>query len=156
MLVWRISKKDFANTAFSGYGGLKAQARWNHSGNRIVYTAQSLSLAALEIWVHVNPKFPVPSYVSFSAEIPDDLEMYNVQEKDLPADWKRPNLHPLLQDLGTAWLISCRTVVARVPSVTTPGEFNYLLNPQHPDFARIVQGPEESFQFDPRMRKSRL
>jgi len=94
MLVWPISRQDFANSAFSGNGGLKAQARWNHSGNRIVYTAQSLSLAALEVWLHVDPKFPLPSYVSFSAEIPDDLKIHYIQEKDLPADWNRPRLHP--------------------------------------------------------------
>ncbi|MBI2497892.1 MAG: RES domain-containing protein, partial [Opitutae bacterium] len=39
----------------------------------------------------------------------------------------------------------------RVPSVVVPGEFNYLLNPAHPDFKRVKIGKPEPFSFDPRL-----
>jgi RES domain-containing protein len=42
-------------------------------------------------------------------------------------------------------------VALRVPSVIVPGEFNYLLNPAHPQFASVKIGKSEPFLFDPRL-----
>jgi RES domain-containing protein len=78
MQVWRICKRRYAESAFSGEGGLIAPARWHHVGNRIVYTSQSLSLATLETWVHVAPQFPLPDHVALPADIPDDLRIYDI------------------------------------------------------------------------------
>lgn len=50
-----------------------------------MYTSQSLSLAQLESWMHVAPQQPLPSYVTVSAEIPDDLAIHSVEETELPA-----------------------------------------------------------------------
>jgi RES domain-containing protein len=102
MRVWRISKKRYAAAAFSGEGGLKASARWHHVGNRIVYTAESLSLAALETWVHVEPGYPLADHVEVWADIPDDLFIHNVGEASLPEGW-RTTITPLieLRDMGT-------------------------------------------------------
>jgi RES domain-containing protein len=44
-------------------------------------------------------------------------------------------------------------VALRVPSSVVLGEFNYLLNPAHPDFARITIARPESFDFDSRLRR---
>jgi len=119
-----------------------------------VYTSQSLSLAQLEIWMHVAPRNPLPSYVAVSAEIPDDVSVHAVAEADLPAGWEAAEPSPLaLRDIGTKWLKSLSSAVARVPSVVTRGEFNYLLNPLHPQFERIRPGQPEPFRFDPRMWK---
>jgi RES domain-containing protein len=104
--------------------------------------------------VHVDPQYPLPEYLAFSAEIPDDLLIYIFEEHDLPSDWDRPSRHEGLQDLGTKWLVERNTAVARVPATTTKGEFNYLLNPAHPDFGRITEGPAQKFEFDPRMDRS--
>jgi RES domain-containing protein len=40
----------------------------------------------------------------------------------------------------------------RVPSVATPGEYNYILNPNHPEFRRLAIGPPEAFTFDSRVK----
>jgi RES domain-containing protein len=40
-----------------------------------------------------------------------------------------------------------------VPSVVIPVEYNYLLNPVHPDFSKFVFGSPEAFEFDPRLWK---
>jgi len=153
MVVWRICKAKYADRSFSGEGGLRAAARWHHRGYRIVYTAQSLSLAVIETWVHVWIAKPLFSYVAVSAEVPDDLPVHWIEEASLPSDWKENEGHSVLQDLGTAWLRSLETAIARVPAATTAGEFNYLLNPMHPDFARIRLGDVQPFNFDPRMWK---
>lgn len=154
MLVWRICKKRYAASAFSGEGGLYAPGRWHHLGQRIVYTSQSLSLATLETWVHVGPQLPLPDHVAISAEIPTGLTIYDISELSLPQEWRRISPSPsLVRDIGTEWLRSLASAVARVPAVTTPGEFNYLLNPLHPDFTRIQTVETLPFQFDPRMWK---
>jgi RES domain-containing protein len=154
MRVWRICKKRYAANAFSGEGGLLAPARWHHMGVRIVYTSQSLSLAALETWVHVAPQSPLPDHVSVPLVIPDGLPIHDIPEASLPQDWKRispPSL--LVRDIGHAWLLSKVSAVARVPAVTTAGEFNYLINPLHPDFRKLEPGEAQPFQFDARMWK---
>jgi RES domain-containing protein len=38
-----------------------------------------------------------------------------------------------------------------VPSVVIPEEFNYLINPRHPDFNALKIGPAEPFSFDMRL-----
>ena len=156
MRVWRICKRIYLDKSFSGNGGLYAPGRWHYRGQRIVYTSQSLSLAQLETWMHVAPQHPLPSYVTISAEIPDDLTIYPVKEAELPAGWRVAEPSPVaLQDIGTRWLVSLSSAVARVPSAITPGEFNYLLNPLHGDFQRIRPGEPVPFRFDPRIWKRR-
>ncbi len=40
------------------------------------------------------------------------------------------------------------SVALRVPSALSPVEFNYLLNPEHPEFYGIVQKAQIAFRFD--------
>jgi RES domain-containing protein len=151
--VWRICKRQYAPAAFSGDGGLRAAMRWNHKGPRMVYAAQSLSLATLELWVHIPTAEPLASYVSIAAEIPDDLPISVFEPETLPRDWREDAAPASLRDLGTRWLISKVSVAARVPSVIVPTEYNYLLNPEHTEFARIRMGEPMPFLLDRRMWK---
>jgi RES domain-containing protein len=137
MQVWRICKKQYSEGAFSGQGGLNSDGRWHRKGHLIVYTAQSRSLAAIEQWVHMRPEDP----------------LYFIHEADLPLGWNQKPAPAFVRDIGMRWLTSRLSAVARVPAATTPGEFNYLLNPAHKDFARITQGSPQPFTFDPRMLK---
>lgn len=153
MLVWRICREAYAHTPFSGDGGLKAAMRWNHKGHRIIYTSQSLSLATLELWVHVDPAEPLVSYVAVPATVPDQIPIYVFEESELPKTWRDDPVPPELRDLGTAWLTSGSTAIARVPSVVVPGEYNFLFNPEHQEFSRVLIGNRIPFVFDRRMWK---
>ena len=76
MRVLRIGVAVFTRTrkeAFSGQGGVYASARWHSAGRPIVYTAQSLSLAALEILVRFKQTNDVQPFYGYSMEIPDHL-----------------------------------------------------------------------------------
>jgi len=55
--------------------------------------------------------------------------------------------------MGDAWIKSGRPAALRVPSVIVPGEFNYLLNPRHPDFSNLKFGEPAAFLFDPRLSR---
>jgi RES domain-containing protein len=124
-------------------------------GVSVVYTSESLSLAALETWVHVDRSEELASSrIHISADIPDDVTIHHISEASLPQDWRRIDAPvPALRSLGTEWIQSNQSAVARVPGVVTPGEFNYLLNPNHREFGRIRQGNAMPFEYDPRMKK---
>jgi RES domain-containing protein len=72
----------------------------------------------------------------------------------LPADWKRWPYPRTNEDVGDSWLRSGRSAVLRLPSATVPEdymEYNYLLNPAHPDFGKIKIGKPRVFKIDPRL-----
>jgi RES domain-containing protein len=58
--IWRICKQKHEPTAFSGDGGLYAPSRWMPQGFRVVYTAETLALATLELFAHTeSSKIPL-------------------------------------------------------------------------------------------------
>ncbi len=153
MFVWRICSKKHQASAFSGIGGFYVPGRWHPQGSKIVYTAESLALASLEIFVHLeSDRVPL---VTIKAWLPDELEIEEIQLQQLPINWQETSAYPLLQKMGQDWLISCRTPILKVPSSIVIVEYNYLLNPQHPEF-KLVLEPPMIFKFDRRMWKSNL
>jgi RES domain-containing protein len=151
--VWRITSTRYAERAFDGEGARLYGGRWNHPGTAIVYTAQTLSLCALELFVHLEPELAPKGLVAIPAEIPADVRMGSLEIADLPVDWRTYPAPDSLKDLGTAWARGDETVALSVPSSIIPHERNYLINPAHPDFSRIRILPAEPFAFDPRMWK---
>lgn len=153
MIVYRICKTKYAKTAFSGAGGLESPGRWHRKGQPIVYATSTLSLAALEYFVHLGRTDSKIAFVAVHAIIADDLAMDVVDPASLPKDWNSSPPIDATMDLGTQWCLDLRGVVIKVPSAVVQGEFNYLLNPQHPDFKLIKISTPEPFSFDTRMWK---
>jgi len=87
--------------------------------------------------------------------IPNSLSIQTVEESDLSPNWSSPMPSRKTHDLGTDWVKSGATAVLSVPSVIVPSERNYLLNPAHPDFARIRFFPPRPFTFDRRLKPAR-
>jgi RES domain-containing protein len=87
--AFRIVRPDFKSPAdaFSGRGGLYTEGRWNHLGQLVVYTSESLSLAELETIVHLKSPRSLAKYVWFSIEIPDELIE---TPASLPDGWSLP------------------------------------------------------------------
>ena len=153
MFVWRICSKKYQASAFSGLGGLYVPGRWHPQGHKIVYTAESLALASLEIFVHLeSDRVPL---VAIKAWMSDELEIEEIEPSQLPDNWQDTSSYPLLQEMGRDWLTSLRTPILKVPSSIVPVEYNYLLNPQHPEL-KVVLEPPIKFKFDRRMWKSDL
>jgi RES domain-containing protein len=153
MILYRICKAKYAKTAFSGAGGLDAAGRWHHKGQPIVYAAATLSLAALEYLVHLGRRDAKVSLVSVRAAIPDVVDVEVIDVTSLPKNWDSSPPVASTMALGTEWCVEVRSAILKVPSVIVPGEFNYLLNPQHPDFKLIEISKPEPFSFDPRLLK---
>ena len=150
--AWRITTARFADTAFSGEGARLYGGRWNPKGWQVVYTAESQSLALLELMVQDDPLRA--HYVLMSAEIPADMAQTRIEATQLPSDWRTIGARDVLQDLGAAWLQAAATAVLSVPSAVVPAERNYLLNPRHRDFVHIRIGPPQSLQTDVRLLRT--
>ncbi|MBI3697503.1 MAG: RES family NAD+ phosphorylase [Acidobacteria bacterium] len=153
MRVWRICPERYAEEAFSGAGGLRHGARWHPKGTRVVYTSQSLSLAALEFFVNLDVAAAGVPLVAMSAEIPGEVKVLLIRPEDLPAGWRSYPAREALQAIGSRWVATGHFAVLSVPSALIPAERNYLLNPLHPRFRRIVISKPEPFAFDPRIWK---
>ena len=91
-------------------------------------------------------------YVVFQVEI-DESYIADLAPRNLPKNWRSEPAPKRLQTLGDDGIESGKSAVLRVPSVIVSGEFNYLLNPLHPDFSRLrIHGPEK-FLIDKRLVK---
>jgi RES domain-containing protein len=119
----------------------------------VVYTSASLSLAALELFVNLEPEELPEDLVAIGAGLPDDLRIETMEAAKLPHGWQRAPAPASLQALGAEWVRKGISAVLGVPSAVIPSERNYVLNPAHRDFRRIEIGKPEAFRFDPRMWK---
>jgi len=148
--IWRVCQRKHQATAFSGVGGLYTQSRWAPQGFHVVYTSESLALASLEMFVHTeSDRIPL---VAIRAFLLEDTVIEEAEAKNLPGNWQRTDAYSALQNIGKEWLQTQRTPVLKVPSAIIPVEFNYLLNPQHPDL-KLELEPPMTFRFDERMWK---
>jgi RES domain-containing protein len=145
---YRIVKTKWAASAFDGEGARRNGGRWNSVGTRIVYTAESRSLAALEVLVHLEG--PARGYALVECEFPETF-VEELAAGRLPAAWRASPAPPALAALGDAWVARGSSVVLSVPSVVTLDERDYLLNPLHPKFAQVTIHAPEPFPYDERL-----
>ncbi|MBT0961330.1 RES family NAD+ phosphorylase [Denitromonas iodatirespirans] len=149
--LWRLVTARFADTAFSGEGARLYGGRWNRKGVPMVYTAASQSLAMLEILVQDEPLRA--RYVMIPATLPKRFKVEQIELAELPEQWNDPANRAHLQALGSDWIARGSSAVLAVPSAVIPAERNYLINPRHPDFAKIDIGPPQDFVTDLRLRR---
>ncbi len=154
MRVWRLCRARLAATAFDGEGARLFGGRWNEKGVPVVYTSATLSLAALEVLVHHRVPIPPREFVAISVELPDDLQPETIKLAKLPRDWQADPSPRRLQQIGSEWARSSRSLLLAVPSALIPQEFNYLLNPRHQDFSRVKIARPRKFPFDLRLWKA--
>jgi RES domain-containing protein len=139
MIVFRMH--PIAANAFGTTGSFFNAGRWHHAGSRVIYAAQHVSLAVLETLIHSSRR-KIPQRAITRLRIPDEVAIEQAPWMDLPGS----------QVFGAIWLREMRTAVLRVPSVAVSRmESNFVLNPSHPEFARIERDRPETFVFDPRV-----
>jgi RES domain-containing protein len=148
--AWRIVKRKRAKAAFSGEGARLYGGRWNNPGVAMVYTAGAQSLAALEIVAHLGSTELLERYVVFEVKL-DESAIVVVDDSQLPRNWRADPPPAKVRAIGDAWAAARASVVLQVPSVIVPAENNYLLNPRHPGFSRLLIGKPFPFRFDPRL-----
>ncbi len=123
-------------------GAMLAGGRWNPIGTPMLYTAENLSLACIEILVHLD-----------KGQLPRDYVWSRTELAETPGFLQFENLNDIrsCQAAGHLWVRSTGQLAVQVPSVVIPEEFNILLNPEHADYNHLVWSEPRPFRFDPRL-----
>lgn len=150
MEVYRLSREKFAGS-LSGKGAAIRGARWNSIGVEMIYTAANRSLAMAEVAVHFSLATIPVDYMMTTIFIPDDISLQRLNTSDLPQDWNSFPPPSTTQAIGDRFIYDNKTGVLQIPSAVTKGDYNLLLNPNHPDFKRIKILLTEPFPFDKRI-----
>lgn len=124
--------------------------RFNARGVAIVYTAATVSLASLEMLVHLQSREILGAYTLRSVTF-DAALVRRIRLSDLPRNWRDNPVPAAVQRVGTDWVVSGDSAVLEVPSAVVPAESNFLLNVLHPDFAKIRFGKASRHKVDPRL-----
>jgi RES domain-containing protein len=149
MIVYRISNCNYA-ADLSGTGARLYGGRWNSEGKAMLYTASSRALAVLEVLVHLNTLIVPNNFCLAEIEIPDN-DIVALDETLLPSNWRDISPPLMLRELGDEFLKKREHLLLKVPSSIVPAEYNYLLNPLHPDAIKAKLVNRESFSFDERL-----
>ncbi|HVY17239.1 MAG TPA: RES family NAD+ phosphorylase [Rhodopila sp.] len=155
--VWRIATDTATYQAddLSGAGAKATGGRWNEAGIPVVYASETRALACLETIVHLNAGgLPFNRYL-VEITIPDEIwSDAQVETTDsLDVGWDAEPAGRVSIQSGTAWIRSGRSVLLMVPSVIVPEERTILMNPAHPDSARITAAKRRKWLYDPRLAK---
>jgi RES domain-containing protein len=150
MRIWRICKARYADEAFSGNGARRFGGRWNTPGVPMVYASSSLALAAIELFVHLEPNLQPDDLVSIAATLPAGEPAQRLGPDQLPPNWWTDDFDPL-RAIGDKWIREASSLALEVPSAALRMEWNVLVNPQHPAIAAIKVEEPQAFHFDARM-----
>jgi RES domain-containing protein len=148
--VYRLSKQPYADD-LTGTGAELAGGRWNHKGTRMLYTSDSRALCTAEIAVHTPMGVMPKDYFLTTIEIPDRIKIGVIGLKDLPENWKDFPYTGITQEIGDEFIRKGELLVLKVPSAVVPGDFNYLINPEHKNIKTITIKNKDPFSFDERM-----
>ncbi|AWV99141.1 RES family NAD+ phosphorylase [Arcticibacterium luteifluviistationis] len=150
MIVYRLAsgpyKDDISGTGARLFGG-----RWNSKGMQVLYTSSSIALCTVEIAVR-TPLHSLPmDYFLIKVYIPDDLAIYQIPNEVLPQKWDVLPHGDFTQKLGDSFLKKGNYLIMKTPSACVEGDFNYLVNPFHPDFDKVKIIETKKFEFDSRL-----
>lgn len=153
MKVFIIEREKYLSTTLSGIGASMDDGnRWNNRFTRMVYTAESRALALLEMAVHMDLSEDLPSdRFLVEIEIPDDVEVQEIQQERLPANWREHPPTSSTQAVGDDFVRQESALILKVPSSIVPDEFNYLINPQHEAMKRVQVSKSTALSLDSRL-----
>ncbi|WP_306535229.1 RES family NAD+ phosphorylase [Geobacter sp.] len=148
MLLYRIAEEQFARD-LSGDGARLYGGRWNPKGVPMLYTAESVALAALEVLVRLStPK----RYSRIVYEAPDEASLEIMTVQSLPAHWLLPYPNASLMEIGGRWARERHSLLLKVPSAAVRGEgWNILINPLHSEFSTVSIVDVTPFTYDERL-----
>lgn len=82
--------------------------------------------------------------------VPEDVKIYKPKGTTLPKDWNDFPIQQGTQLYGDRLLSNGKAAVIQLPSAVVSGDYNFLLNPWHPEFEKITLKQVEPFKFDRR------
>ena len=156
--LYRIGTDTKSYTAddMTGTGAKISGGRWNDVGVAVVYASPTRALACLETFVHLNAGgLPLNRYL-VEIEVPNDVwaAAESATAASLGVGWDAEPAGMISISFGTNWANSGRSALLQIPSIIVPEEQNVLINPVHPDAARITAQKVRKWLYDPRMDRS--
>lgn len=152
MILYRLTKTRYLMTAWSGLGAKEAGGRWNSVGTAMVYLSEAASLTMLETLVHINAPQLLDDFTLLSLDVPDE-QIQTFDMNLLPDNWASQDAPAELAHYGDSWVESGSSIALRIPSALSPVEFNYLLNPAHPELFDLMATVRKiPFRFDSRLK----
>jgi RES domain-containing protein len=151
--LYRIAKRR--HPVYDGGGAFAQGARWTSPGRLVIYAAEHYGTALLEQLVRAElGELPGPHHAA-AIVVPDDVAAERFDPTGTPG-WDAER-SPAARGFGDAWHSRGQTALLYVPSVPgQPVEWNVLINPQHPDAARIRVAPAFPVAWDGRLVRLRL
>ena len=146
MRLYRIADRRFGPE--SGEGARLYGARWNSPGRAVIYACTTYAGAMLEKLVHTGRQIP-KHQVCVTFDVPADLSTAELRALEHPG-WNSADFLASRR-AGDAWLAAQQNAVLLVPSVVFDIECNALINPAHPDAARIRVLSIEPVRWDDRL-----
>lgn len=143
MVLYRLTKKKYSNE-LSGIGAAKFGNRWNSKGVEMIYTAENKALSLLEVYVHLDTDTIPNDYILLTIYLPDNVEIFQMKQTH-NFELKKT------RKMGDEFIDKNQFLVMKVPSAIVPGEYNYLLNPDHKDFSKLKIIDSNPFPFDKRL-----
>jgi RES domain-containing protein len=154
--VWRIASDtpDWHAQDMAGKGAAAKGGRWNAPGEHVTYAATSISLAAWETRAHLGRRGTTLPFnrVLVRIDVPNDV--WAAREKPalpLPVGWDVVPEGRVSRRLGSDWLARGKSALLCVPSVIINEEDNVLINPAHPDVAKLSTTRVRRFFYDQRV-----
>ncbi|MCF8337399.1 MAG: RES family NAD+ phosphorylase [Bacteroidales bacterium] len=151
MIVFRLSKTKYVRD-LTGKGAEKAGGRWNSKGTSMIYTSATRALCTTELAVHLPLGIIPEDYSIVTIDIPDKFILH-LKDSLLPNDWKSIPHSDSTQKIGDHFIKQNNSLVMRVPSAVVQDEFNFLINPNHPDIGDVIILSVKPFNFDERLFK---
>jgi RES domain-containing protein len=132
-------------------GSLRFEGRWHHKGNAVLYFTSSLSTTVLEMLANGQKISDLRSHYHYTSVLVDTTKAESVPNtfSDDSANWKKAILQS--RDLGSLWIKSKRSLLLAVRSAALTTETNYLINPSHADFAKLIFRQPMPIPLDPRI-----
>ena len=145
--VYRVIEPRKASHPFSGPGS-DGGGRWTSPRTQGVYASLSPATAMLEYLVHLEGETPRELLLAI-ASVPTDSVLAQLE---LPSDWKERPYRDSVRQIGDRWSKERKSLALRVPSAVCETECNMLINPEHPDFAKLRLDQLVPMKIDSRLR----
>jgi RES domain-containing protein len=152
MILWRIAAETRQHRAedLSGAGVARSPGRWNEPGQAVIYASPTIALAVLETLAHIGDGgLPLNRYL-VRLDVPPGVwrKRRELSPAALPATWNAIPAGAASAQVGSGWIKSLNSAVLLVPSVIVPEERAALLNPAHPDMAKVKAAVVRPFEYN--------
>lgn len=148
LLVFRVGHGAYP--LWDGGGAATYGGRWNPIGVPVIYASSHYSLALLETLANLNSRSVPRPFVRGALLLPKGCSAERIGRDELQ-HWDSAD-QQATKAAGAHWAVRATALLLFVPSVVVEGlEENVIINPRHPEFARLQPRSPEPVRWDRRL-----